>query len=102
MSTSSTAQLQETALCQDYWGEAHTKFPLPAYPKEEAYSNLVQYEHTCQQDAKVKKQVLAQQQSWVEWEQVADHEQAAEMAQAQPEPEKHQPYANEGAGDQAR
>src|SRR5258708_29457325 len=68
----------------DYWGEAKIKFPLPSYPKEDAFEDSTKYEAAVDRFGLDHQQVLAEHSTWVDRETIADltHESEAARARA--------------------
>ncbi len=66
----------------DYWGEAKEKFPLPSYPKEDAFEDSTKYEAAVDGFGMDHQQVLAECSTWVDCETIADlaHESEATCA----------------------
>src|SRR5258708_29445406 len=56
----------------DYWGEAQTKFPLPSYPKEDAFEGSAQYEAAVDQFSMDCQWVLAEHLTWVDHKTIAN------------------------------
>src|SRR5258707_5020737 len=56
----------------DYRGEAKTKFPLPSYPKEDAFEDSAKYEVAVNRFGMDHQQVLAEHSTWVDCETIAD------------------------------
>ncbi len=50
----------------DYWGEAKTKFPLPSYPKEDAFEDSTKYEAAVNWFSMDCQWVLAEHLTWVD------------------------------------
>src|SRR5258705_8545250 len=69
---------------RDYWGEAKIKFPLPSYPKEDAFEDSAKYEAAVDGFGLDHQQVLAERSTWVDHETIADlaHESEATRARA--------------------
>ena len=57
---------------RDYWGEAKIKFPLPSYPKEDAFEDSTKYEVAVDRFGMDHQQVLAEHSTWVDCETIAD------------------------------
>src|SRR6266436_2776988 len=57
---------------RDYWGEAKIKFPLPSYPKEDAFEDSAKYEVAVDRFGMDCQQVLAEHSTWVNHETIAD------------------------------
>src|SRR6266446_221319 len=68
----------------DYWGEAKIKFPLPSYPKEDAFKDSTKYEVAVDRFGLDHQWVLAEHSTWVNCETIADlaHESEAAHARA--------------------
>ena len=66
----------------DYWGEAKTKFPLPSYPKEDAFKDSAKYEAAVNRFGMDCQWVLAECLTWVDCKTIADlmHESEAACA----------------------
>src|SRR5258708_5296498 len=56
----------------NYWGEAKTKFPLPSYPKEDAFEGSTQYKVAVNWFSMDHQQVLAECSTWVNCETITD------------------------------
>src|SRR5258707_1925473 len=56
----------------NYWGEAKIKFPLPSYPKEDAFEDSAKYEVAVDRFGMDCQQVLAEHSTWVNHETIAD------------------------------
>src|SRR5258708_28602446 len=56
----------------NYWGEAKNKFPLPSYPKEDAFEDSTKYEVAVNRFGMDCQQVLAECSTWVDCETIAD------------------------------
>src|SRR5258708_40201172 len=92
----------------DYWGEAKTKFPLPSYPKEDAFEDSTKYEVAVDGFGMDCQWVLAEHSTWVNHETIADltHESGATHARAvdnkkhckAEEEKKHQETSTPGSG----
>src|SRR5258706_14204716 len=69
---------------RDYWGEAKIKFPLPSYPKEDAFEDSAKYEAAVDGFGLDRQWVLAERSTWVDRETIADlaHESEAAHARA--------------------
>src|SRR5258708_1457588 len=69
---------------RDYWGEAKIKFPLPSYPKEDAFEDSTKYEAAVDGFGLDCQQVLAERSTWVDCKTIADlaHESEAARARA--------------------
>ena len=50
----------------NYWGEAKTKFPLPSYPKEDAFEDSTKYEAAVDSFSMDHQWVLAEHSTWVD------------------------------------
>src|SRR5258708_17209978 len=57
---------------RDYWGEAKIKFPLPSYPKEDAFEDSAKYEVAVDRFGLDRQWVLAERSTWVDCETIAD------------------------------
>src|SRR5258708_31027393 len=57
---------------RDYWGEAKIKFPLPSYPREDAFKDSAKYEVAVDGFGLDRQQVLAECLTWVDRETIAD------------------------------
>src|SRR5260370_38586255 len=57
---------------RDYWGEAKIKFPLPSYPKEDAFEDSAKYEVAVDRFGLDRQRVLAEHSTWVDRETIAD------------------------------
>src|SRR5258707_11676691 len=66
----------------DYWGEAKIKFPLPSYPKEDAFEDSAKYEAAVDGFGLDRQQVLAERSTWVDRETIADLTCESEAARA--------------------
>ncbi len=68
----------------DYWGEAKIKFPLPSYPKEDAFEDSAKYEAAVDGFGLDRQWVLAEHSTWVDRETIANlvHESEATHARA--------------------
>src|SRR6266436_3099782 len=68
----------------DYWGEAKIKFPLPSYPKEDAFEDSTKYEAAVNGFGLDRQWVLAECSTWVDCETIANltHESEAARARA--------------------
>src|SRR5258708_10193726 len=68
----------------DYWGKAKIKFPLPSYPKEDAFEDSAKYEAAVDGFGLDRQRVLAERLTWVDHETIADlaHESEAAHARA--------------------
>src|SRR5258708_8891410 len=56
----------------DYWGEAKEKFPLPSYPKEDAFDDSTKYKVAVNQFRMDCQQVLAECLTWVDCKTIAN------------------------------
>src|SRR6266436_6016756 len=56
----------------DYWGEAKIKFPLPSYPKEDAFEDSTKYKAAVNGFGMDCQWVLAEHSTWVDHETIAD------------------------------
>src|SRR5260221_12337876 len=56
----------------DYWGEAKIEFPLPSYPKEDAFEDSTKYEVAVDRFGLDRQWVLAERLTWVNHETIAD------------------------------
>src|SRR5260370_21963524 len=56
----------------NYWGEAKTKFPLPSYPKEDAFEDSTKYKVAVNRFGMDCQWVLAECSTWVNHETIAD------------------------------
>src|SRR5258708_2949007 len=63
---------------RDYWGEAKIKFPLPSYPKEDAFEDSAKYEASVDGFGLDRQRVLAEHSTWVDRETIATHARAAD------------------------
>src|SRR5260221_10890087 len=68
----------------NYWGEAKIKFPLPSYPKEDAFEDSTKYEAAVDRFGLDRQWVLAEHSTWVDRETITDltHESEATRARA--------------------
>src|SRR5258708_27584534 len=68
----------------DYWGEAKIKFPLPSYPKEDAFEDSAKYEAAVDGFGQDRQWVLAEHLTWVNHKTITDlaHESEAACARA--------------------
>src|SRR5260221_4632231 len=57
---------------RDYWGKAKIKFPLPSYPKEDAFEDSTKYEAAVDGFGLDRQRVLAECSTWVNHETIAD------------------------------
>src|SRR5258708_1669365 len=67
---------------RDYWGEAKIKFPLPSYPKEDAFEDSAKYEAAVDGFGLDHQRVLAEHSTWVNHETIADLAHESEAAHA--------------------
>src|SRR6266481_5151822 len=67
---------------RDYWGEAKIKFPLPSYPKEDAFEDSTKYEAAVDRFSLDCQQVLAEHSTWVNCETITDLVRKSEAAHA--------------------
>src|SRR5258708_6647523 len=69
---------------RDYWGEAKIKFPLPSYPKEDAFEDSAKYKAAVNGFGLDCQRVLAEHSTWVDCKTIADlaHESEAARARA--------------------
>src|SRR5260370_42458015 len=56
----------------DYWGEAKIKFPLPSYPKEDAFEDSAKYKAAVNGFGLDRQRVLAERLTWVNHKTIAD------------------------------
>src|SRR5258708_39478271 len=56
----------------DYWGEAKIKFPLPSYPKEDAFEDSAKYKVAVDRFGLDRQQVLAERSTWVNCKTIPD------------------------------
>src|SRR5258708_2690303 len=56
----------------NYWGEAKIKFPLPSYPKEDAFEDSTKYEAAVDGFGMDCQQVLAECSTWVDHKTITD------------------------------
>src|SRR5258708_38622646 len=56
----------------NYWGEAKIKFPLPSYPKEDAFEDSAKYKAAVDGFGMDCQQVLAECLTWVDCETIAN------------------------------
>ena len=61
-----------SCLASDYWGEAKIKFPLPSYPKEDAFKDSTKYEVAVDGFGMDHQWVLAEHLTWVDHETITD------------------------------
>src|SRR5258707_1193535 len=66
----------------DYWGKAKIKFPLPSYPKEDAFEDSAKYEVAVDRFGLDRQRVLAEHSTWVNHETIADLARKSEAARA--------------------
>src|SRR5260221_13753381 len=66
----------------DYWGEAKIKFPLPSYPKEDAFEDSTKYEVAVNRFGLDCQWVLAEHSTWVDHETITDLMHESEAAHA--------------------
>src|SRR6266446_3177457 len=66
----------------DYWGEAKIKFPLPSYPKEDAFEDSAKYKAAVDGFGMDHQWVLAECLTWVDHETIADLVRESEAAHA--------------------
>src|SRR5258708_2465053 len=57
---------------RDYWGEAKIKFPLPSYPKEDAFEDSAKYKVAVDRFGLDRQQVLAERSTWVNCKTIPD------------------------------
>src|SRR5260221_4172124 len=76
----------------DYWGEAKIKFPLPSYPKEDAFEDSAKYEVAVDGFGLDCQQVLAEHLTWVDHKTIADlaHESEAAHARVADDKKRHE------------
>src|SRR5260221_4562439 len=67
---------------RDYWCEAKIKFPLPSYPKEDAFEDSAKYEAAVDGFGLDRQRVLAERSTWVDRETIADLARKSEAARA--------------------
>src|SRR5258707_1096083 len=65
---------------RNYWGEAKIKFPLPSYPKEDAFEDSAKYEAAVDGFGLDCQQVLTERSTWVDHETIADLARKSEAA----------------------
>src|SRR5258708_23820682 len=65
---------------RDYWGEAKIKFPLPSYPKEDAFEDSAKYKVAVDRFGLDCQWVLAEHSTWVDRETIADLARESEAA----------------------
>src|SRR5258708_10022978 len=56
----------------DYWGEAKIKFPLPSYPKEDAFKDSAKYKAAVDGFGLDRQRVLAERLTWVDRKTITD------------------------------
>src|SRR5258706_16337062 len=66
----------------NYWGEAKIKFPLPSYPKEDAFEDSAKYEVAVNGFGMDFQWVLAERSTWVNCETIADLTRESEATHA--------------------
>ncbi len=66
----------------DYWGEAKTKFPLPSYPKDDAFEDSTKYEAAVNGFGMDCQWVLAEHSTWVDCKTITDLTCESEAAHA--------------------
>src|SRR6266436_4648167 len=69
-------------MTRDYWGEAKIKFPLPSYPKEDAFEDSAKYEVAVDRFGLDRQWVLAEHSTWVDHETITDLACKSEAAHA--------------------
>ncbi len=69
-------------MTHDYWGEAKIKFPLPSYPKEDAFEDSAKYEAAVNRFGLDRQRVLAERSTWVDRKTIADLVHESEAAHA--------------------
>src|SRR5258708_2936793 len=57
---------------RDYWGEAKIKFPLPSYPKEDAFEDSAKYKVAVDRFGLDRQRVLAERSTWVDHETITN------------------------------
>ena len=57
---------------RDYWGKAKIKFPLPSYPKEDAFEDSAKYEVAVDGFGLDRQRVLAEHSTWVDRKTITD------------------------------
>src|SRR5258708_10588651 len=67
---------------RNYWGKAKIKFPLPSYPKEDAFEDSTKYEAAVDGFGLDRQRVLAECSTWVNHETIADLVCKSEAARA--------------------
>src|SRR5258707_2168443 len=80
---------------RDYWGEAKIKFPLPSYPKEDAFEDSAKYEVAVDSFGLDHQRVLAEHLTWVDRETIADLACESEAARARAADDKKRHEAEE-------
>ena len=80
---------------RDYWGEAKIKFPLPSYPKEDAFEDSTKYEAAVDRFSLDCQQVLAEHSTWVDRETIADLTRESEATRARAADDKKRREAEE-------
>src|SRR5260221_13867568 len=77
---------------RDYWGEAKIKFPLPSYPKEDAFEDSAKYEAAVNGFGLDCQRVLAERLTWVNCETIANlvRESEAACARAADDKKRHE------------
>src|SRR5260221_11224932 len=66
----------------DYWGKAKIKFPLPSYPKEDAFEDSTKYEAAVDGFGLDHQWVLAERLTWVDHETIANLTRESEATRA--------------------
>src|SRR6266436_3539873 len=79
----------------DYWGKAKIKFPLPSYPKEDAFEDSTKYEAAVDEFGLDRQQVLAECSTWVDCETIADLARESEATRARAADDKKRREAEE-------
>src|SRR5260221_13978430 len=79
----------------DYWGEAKIKFPLPSYPKEDAFEDSTKYEAAVDRFGLDHQWVLAECSTWVDRETIANLARESEAAHARAADDKKRHEAEE-------
>src|SRR6266436_7455819 len=76
----------------DYWGEAKIKFPLPSYPKEDAFEDSAKYKAAVNGFGLDCQWVLAERLTWVDHKTIANlaHESEATHARAADDKKRHE------------
>src|SRR5258708_1153772 len=67
---------------RNYWGEAKIKFPLPSYPKEDAFEDSAKYKAAVNGFGLDCQQVLAEHSTWVNCETITNLVCESEAARA--------------------